>query len=142
MNKLYKENGLLSEHGENVTYPLKDALQRILFHNDIRALSEYELRTLGGALQKIVGDAISERTQAKRELASKFAAMSDDDFYAHLKNRYGEKWMLVSLNNEEFERLPRLSKEEIEAALEEGHKARAEAERCTPMVIDRGLRFK
>ena len=107
MSKLYKENGLLSEHGVVVTHPVKMALYKVLNqHEDIKCLSENELRTLGGALQKIVGDAISERIHFKSEVNKKLAAMSDEQFTGYLKAKYGSRWMLQSLTTEEFARVP------------------------------------
>ena len=50
MSKLYKENGLLSES---------------------------ELRTFGGALQKIVGDLISDRVQFNKQVDKKLLEMRD-----------------------------------------------------------------
>jgi hypothetical protein len=144
MSKLYKENGLLSEHGLNVTSQVKMAIYKLLNQNDeIKQLSEGELRTLGGSLQKIVGDLIAERIQFTNQVAKKFAEMNDKQFYGYLEEKYGDDWMLVSLSKEEFDRLPRLSHDEIQAALQEGLKAREEAIKATPSVnINPGLRFK
>jgi len=58
-----------------------------------------------------------------------FDEMTDDQFYDFLKEKYGEQWMLVSLTQEEFDRLPRLSAEEIEDLLKQGHKDRLELEK-------------
>lgn len=104
MNKLYKENGLLSSHGENVTYGLSQALSKLLSDPHISEMSEHELRTFGGALQKIVGDAISNKIQAKKDLSSRFAAMSDEQFEGFLKVKYGPRWILVSMTPEELDR--------------------------------------
>ncbi len=107
MSKLYKENGLLSDHGVHVTHPVKMALYKLLNqHEDIKVLSELELRDLGGALQKIVGDAISERVNFKNEVQKKLDAMNDERFTGYLKAKYGSRWMLQSLSTEELERLP------------------------------------
>jgi hypothetical protein len=141
---LYKENGLLSEHGQCVVSPVKTAIFKLLnINEEIKEMGENELRNLGSSLQKIVGDLISDRIQLKNEVARKLAAMKDDEFYAHLKEKYGDNWMLVSLTGEELERCPRLSKEEIDKALEEGRKAAQEYYDNVPMVrVDPGLRFK
>jgi len=123
MNKLYKENGLLSEHGVVVTHPVKMACYKLLnINNEIKQLSEDELRTLGGALQKIVGDAISERIAFKREVATKLAEMNDAQFEALLKAKYGSNWMFQTLSNEELTRCPRTQQQEIENILKESAK--------------------
>lgn len=144
MDKLYKENGLLSEYGQVVTSPVKIAIYKLLNQQeDVKTMSENELRTLGGALQKIVGDLISDRVQFKKEVARKMAELSDAQFESLLKEKYGERWMLVSLTDEEFDRLPRLSKEDMQKAIDEGIKARNEAIDATPAVyLNPGLRFK
>jgi hypothetical protein len=144
MKKMYKENGYLSEHGEVVTHPVKMALYKLLNQDEqVKQMDESELRVLGSALQKIVGDQISDRIQFKKEVARKLAEMKDEQFYDYLKEKYGDNWMLVSLTGEELARCPRLSKEEIEKSLEEGRKAAEEYYRSVPAVrVDPGLRFK
>ncbi len=106
MNKLYKENGLLSEHGVIVTHDVKMAMYKLLNqHEEIKCLDEHELRVLGGALQKIVADAISDRIQFKREMAKKLAAYNDQQLAALLKAKYGERWMFMTLTPEELQRV-------------------------------------
>lgn len=141
---LYGDNGHLTDHGVHVTHSVKMAVYKLLnINEEVKQMGEDELRTLGAALQKIVGDQISDRIQLKNEVARKLAAMKDEEFYTHLKEKYGDNWMLVSLTGEELERCPRLSKEEIEKSLEEGRKAAQEYYDNIPMVrIDPGLRFK
>ncbi len=110
--ELYKDNGILSEHGVVVTHPVKMALYKLLNqHEEIKGLSENELRTLGGSLQKIVGDAISERILFKNEVQKKLDAFNDEQFTAYLKAKYGSRWMLQSLSEEELARLPPASTE-------------------------------
>src|SRR5690606_36085487 len=142
-NKYFKENGFLTSEGENLLNPVEKAIKSVFSQEDVKSFSESQLRILGSALAKLVGDTVSDHQQAKREVKAKFAAMTNDQFEAYLKAKYGDRWMLVSLTEEEFERLPRLSNEEIKAALEEGRKAREEFERNVPMVrIDPSLRFR
>jgi hypothetical protein len=106
MKKLYKENGLLSEAGEVATHPVKMALWKMLrMDEQIKYMDESELRVLGGALQKIVGDLISDRIQEKNDQAKSLAQMEDAEFERLLKKKYGERWMLVSLEPEELDRV-------------------------------------
>lgn|SRR5574337_334783 len=106
MNKLYKDNGLLSEHGEVVTSPVKMAVYKLLnIDAEIKQLDEYELRVLGGALQKIVGDLITERIQFKKEVATRVDEMRKRNVQDYLKEKYGDRWMLVSLTPEDLEAL-------------------------------------
>lgn len=106
MNKMYKENGLLSEHGQCVTSPVKMAVYKLLWQDEeIKQMDESQLRVLGGVLQKIVADQISERIQHKNEVAKSLAVMEDAEFERLLKKKYGDRWMLVSLEKEELERV-------------------------------------
>lgn len=143
MNKLYKENGLLSEGGEVVTHPVKMAVYKLLNQDEqVKQMGESELRVLGGCLQKIVGDLISERIQFKNEVAKKLAAMKDEEFENYLKEKYGDRWILVSLTEEELDRVPRLSEEQIQNALEQGRRDREAAANAPIPYIDPGLRFR
>lgn len=106
MNKMYKDNGLLSEHGQVVTSPVKLAVYKLLWQDEeIKQMDESQLRVLGGVLQKIVADQISDRIQHKKEVAKNLAAMEDAEFERLLKKKYGDRWMLVSLEPEELDRV-------------------------------------
>ncbi len=106
MKKLYKENGILSEDGEVVTHSVKMAVWKLLrMDEQVKQMGEYDLRVLGGSLQKIVGDLISERVQEKNEQVKRLAEMEDAEFERLLKKKYGERWMLVSLEPEELDRV-------------------------------------
>lgn len=118
MNKLYKENGLLSEHGVHVTHNVKMAVWKLLrMEEDVKHMDESQLRVLGGVLQKIVGDLISERIQERNEITKHLAAMEDAEFERLLKKKYGDRWMLVSLEPEELERIKPIAEEEIKRIL-------------------------
>lgn len=92
MKKLYKENGLLSEHGVVVTHPVKMAVYKLLNQDEeVKQMNENELRILGGALQKIVGDLIYERVHFKNEIAKELTEMEGAQFEAMLKKKYGDR---------------------------------------------------
>jgi hypothetical protein len=135
MKKLYKENGLLSEHGEVVTHPVKMAVWKLLrMDEQVKQMSESELRVFGGNLSKIVGDLISERIQEKNEMAKSLAEMEDAEFERLLKKKYGDRWMFVTLANEELERARTISSEDIK-------KAQEELAKCD-ITYPSGVRFK
>lgn len=135
MKKMYKENGLLSEDGENVTHPVKMAVWKLLrMDEQVKQMGESELRVLGGCLQKIVGDLISERIQEKNDQAKRLAEMEDEQFKALLKKKYGDRWMFVTLANEELERARTISDEDIK-------KAQEELAKCD-ITYPSGVRFK
>ena len=113
MNKLYNEDGFLSEEGVHATHPLKMVLYKILNQNeDIKRLEEHELRVLGGTLQKMVADAISERIQFKKEVNRRLEEMNDNQLAALLQAKYGKRWMLQTLTPEELSRVAKMSNKE------------------------------
>ncbi len=119
MDKLFKENGFLSEEGERVFKELLDGKIATLLK---QGNSENEIRLIGSLIQKRVGDAVSNAVQAKREIAAKFAAMNDKQFQAYLVAKYGDNWMFQSLTPDELDRCPKLQQQEIENILKESAK--------------------
>ena len=125
MRKLFKGNGLLTEEGRNTFQTLQSVLDGVV--SDVcRDMTESEMQTVQAALAKMVGDTMSNAMQAKRNLKSKLAAMSDEQFEGFLKAKYGEKWRFISLTKEEYERVPRLTQEEVRESLSKGIKAAIE----------------
>lgn len=146
MNKLFAENGLLSADGKMVAQPLASGLESVFSNPQVKSMSEAEIRALGSNLSKMVGDFISERLQAKRDIANKFNEMNDAQFEAYLKVKYGDRWMLVTVTQDEMDRvrtMAAMSDERIREALEQGRKDREAAMQANPCVrIDPGLRFR
>ena len=122
MNKMFKENGLLSEEGNKVVQPLQDALTKVFTSKEVRDMSIDEIRALGANLAKIVGDSISDRIHHKKYLENKFAAMTDDQFESYLKDKHGDGWMFASLTQSELDRFPKLQRDKIENILKESAK--------------------
>lgn len=122
MRKLFQGNGLLTEEGRNVFQTLQSVLDGVV-SDTCRNMSESEMLTVQAALAKMVGDTMSNAMQAKRDLKNKFAAMTNEQFEAYLKVKYGEKWPLISLTQEELDRVPRLTRDEVDEALSKGIKA-------------------
>lgn len=144
MSKYFKDNGFLSEDGKKLVQPVHDSLMEVLTSKEVRhEMSEAEIMTLGSNLAKAVGDHISELLFAKRQPSNQYTDMSDEQFEAHLKAKYGDKWMLVALTKEEFARLPKPSDEEIKEAWQKGIQDREAYLKNAPSLhIDPGLRFK
>lgn len=59
MNKMFKDNGFLSEDGRKVLQPLYDGLVEVMSSPEVRAMSVQELQTLQANLAKLIGDAMS-----------------------------------------------------------------------------------
>jgi hypothetical protein len=142
-DKLYKDNGILTEEGKNLLAPVEEALRKVFASPEVREMSISQLRTLGSSLSHLVGETTSNVIQGKTELTNRMEKLTDEQFEAYLKAKYGDKWMLVSLTPEEFARVRPLSRESIEKALEEGRKAAEDYYKNVPAVrIDPGLRFR
>ena len=86
MSKLYKENGFLSEYGEDTFSQYLDKEINVLLNS---AKNENELRLIGSLIYKRVGDILADRIRDKNRIKSKFDAMSNEEFYSYLKNKYG-----------------------------------------------------
>lgn len=142
MNKYFTENGFLSEDGKKLVEEFNSGLVATLNQAGAKNMSEAEIRTLGCNLGKILGDTISNLLQTKSDSKNSFSVMTDEQFEAHLKNKYGARWMLVSVTKEEFDRVKimvTMSDEKMKEAWEE---AREAALSHVSQVIDSGLRFR
>ena len=128
MNEMnvFTENGNLNENGKKVTAPLASALEHIFASYEVKDMSIDEMRSFGASLAKIVKDEVSNRIQGKLDVKTKFGHMTDDQFNAYLRVKYGKEFALKTLTPEEFDRLPLIPKEVFDKALEEGRKASEE----------------
>jgi hypothetical protein len=118
--KLLKENGEFSEEGNQAMSEFRLALAKLIDSDDVRDMSQAQLRTLGGLLAKETGDRISFRISDKLQRAARFEKMSDEEFETHLKEKYGDVWQFTTLNPEELARVPVLSQEKNRELLEKG----------------------
>lgn len=86
--------------------------------------TEIELRIMAGTLSKHIGDLVANKLAEQNQKRSELDAMSDQEFEASMKAKYGENWMLKSITPEELRRCPVISKEKLQAAFQEGLEAR------------------
>lgn len=56
----------------------------------------------------------------KQDLAIKLDKMTNDEFIEYMVDKYGPRWMLVTILPEELDRCPISTEEEIEEALRQG----------------------
>jgi hypothetical protein len=125
-NELVKEGGVLSDYGKGFLKRLTDNLESALSSEEVRSMSVSQLRTFGGILAKLIGDAVSNRMEIKSNYENRFSIMSDNEFETYLKNKYGEKWTLTPLSKDEFARCEAMSDKPLkifEMNEEELHKA-------------------
>lgn len=59
MNKLFKDNGFMSEEGKKVLQPLHDGLYEVIRSPEVQAMSVQELQVLQANLAKLIGDVMS-----------------------------------------------------------------------------------
>lgn len=146
MSKYFTGNGFLSEEGKRLVEDFNFGLAATFIQDAVKEMSEAELRTLGAALSNIIGNQVSNLIAAKNNLAKKLDDMSDEQFVAFMKAKYGKNWMLISITDEEFNRVKRMdsvSDEQIREAFAQGLEAREAYLKSVPSVnIDPGLRFK
>ncbi len=79
MNKLFSENGQLTEHGQNVFDQQLGGLEKLLNH----ATNEAELRIIGCLIASYAGNLVSKRV-LDYSAPDSFWKMSDEDFMAYL----------------------------------------------------------
>jgi hypothetical protein len=58
MNNLVNQDGFLSEDGRSFVIPFNEEIKRIFASEQVNAMTETQLRILGSALQKTIGDAV------------------------------------------------------------------------------------
>jgi hypothetical protein len=142
MKNIFNGNGVLTEEGKTLLLEFNTALDNLLGSDHVMDMTENDLQLLGSHLSSVVGNVISKRIGTKLQTKGQFAAMTDDEFYAYLEIKYGQLWKFLSLTNEEYHRVPRLTDEEIKKALEEGARHREAVENFYPPFIDPSIRFK
>ena len=142
MKDFFNGNGVLTEEGKTLLLDFNTALDNLMASDNVMDMTENDLRLLGSYLSSVIGNRISKRISTKLQTKSQFDAMTDDEFYAYLQQKYGQLWRLLTLTHEEYHRVPRLTDEEIKSALEEGARQRKAVEDTFGSFIDPNIRFK
>ena len=106
MNSIFTGNGFLSKEGEQFVSDFRYGISQIMESDEVRDMSEQELRVLLSNMQRMVGDAIFERISRAMQLTNELNALTDEQFYAQLQEKYGDNWLLQGLEKEELARLP------------------------------------
>ena len=142
MKDFFNGNGVLTEEGKTLLLDFNTALDNLMASDNVMDMTENDLRLLGSYLSSVIGNRISKRISTKLQTKSQFDAMTDDEFYAYLQQKYGQLWRLLTLTHEEYHRVPQLTDEEIKSALEEGARQRKAVEDTFGSFIDPNIRFK
>lgn len=132
MNKLFKENGFLSEEGEQFLLSFKKVFSEILNSDEINMMTTSELRVFGSILSSMIANTISKTISDRTTLSDSYNAMSDERFIEHLNKKYDKEprpeniksgmcWLLFAqLSKEEAVRATKLIQNNIKALLKEG----------------------
>src|ERR1017187_9288398 len=122
-SKWFKENGILSNEGEKAMIEVRDELDNFLDHDEVEDMSVSELQTLGACLANFVADRIHKKIIRRHQMHNRLEAMTDEEFYAYLKEKYGDHiWQFCTLTPEELARCPTLSPEDFEKIMQENAK--------------------
>lgn len=111
--KFFDDNGFLSEDGKRMLLEFNTAIENLIATDEVDDMSEAEIRAMGSVLSKNIGDAVANRISRKLQEKNKLTAMSEKDFEAYLKNKYGDNWFFMTLTPEEFDRVPTLDFDQI-----------------------------
>ena len=113
MGNFFTETGTPTAEGQKILGTVKLAIQDLVESDAVYRLNQAELLTLGGHLAKIAGEAISNKIAYKLRLTHKYQSMTDDEFRAYLKDKYGNCWPIVSIEVEELQRMPQEDLEKV-----------------------------
>ena len=114
MSKFFTDNGFLSEYGKEDFEMYLDKEINIILNT---TKNENELRILGSLICKRVQDKVLEHITRAAQEENKLNAMTDEQFYSFLEEKYGDAWAKATLTAAEIKRVPRLTSEEIHELL-------------------------
>jgi hypothetical protein len=106
MKDLFKENGSLTEEGERFIIDFQYGLSQIMESDEVQEMSDDQLRTLQSNLMKMIGRVFTIKMSRNLQFLNDLFTLTDEQFYAHLKDKYGDNWIFHSLEKEERERIP------------------------------------
>lgn len=113
----------MNTEDEDILLPVAQSVEKLFSTAPVKEMTVSQLRAFGLYTIRVIADMFAEKVQARENLISRFENMTDDQFEAYLKAKYGEDWMFKSLAPDEFGRVMSSEgkfKEDIETALHEG----------------------
>jgi hypothetical protein len=102
--KLFTGNGFLTKEGEQFVSDFRYGFAQIMGTDEVSEMSLGELNALQSNLMKLVGDAFAKKVSHNLQLTAKLSEMTDEQFLQHLKEKYGDNWILHGLEKEERQR--------------------------------------
>lgn len=106
LNDSFDEHGYPTKIGKHAIIPFTVTMEKIFSSEYVKDMTVDETKNLIKNLYSIMEKMLSKRIEGKEKLIAQFAGMSDEQFMAYLKVKYGKDYMLTSLPIEEYNRLP------------------------------------
>lgn len=142
MNNYFNKNGTLTPEGKRLILHYTGAIDILFNTEECADLSMDELKVLQTNMLAYLNDKFARRLAHKQAIIDKLNQMSDQEFEAYLKEKYGSVWPLLTLSHEEYARVPVLSQEKIEQLLKEGAQRAAKVPRSGLKLPKKKLPFK
>ena len=95
-------------------------IDRILSHPDTIQMTSDELELYAEKILKILFSKVRAKMTEKQNLAIQLDRMTNEEFEEYMSNKYGPKWMLVTILPEELDRCSPITDEQIKEALKQG----------------------
>lgn len=106
LDDAFNEYGHPTKMGRYAVIPFTVTMEKIFSSEYVKYMTIDETKALIKNLNSIMEKMLSKRIEGKEKLIAQFAGMSDEQFMAYLKVKYGKDYMLISLPVEEYNRLP------------------------------------
>ena len=119
MAKLFKETGALTPEGEQLLRPIVLALEDMFETDEFSKMPEQQVRILQTQLMKLLGDKFCDTLVSKAQRAGRYFEMTDEEFETHIKTKYGDVWMWMTLEPEEMSRYEPIAKKSFDKLIED-----------------------
>jgi len=119
MKNLFKETGALTPEGEQLLGPIALALEDLFETDEFSKMPEQQVRILQTQLMKLIGDQFCDKIVSKRQRSGRYFKMTDEAFETHIKIKYGDVWMWMTLEPEEMDRYADIAKKNFDKLVED-----------------------
>lgn len=119
MSKLFTETGALTPKGEELLRAMKIALEDLSETDTFSKMPEQEVRILQTQIMTLVGNLFCDKIISKRQRSGRYFKMTDQEFETHIKTKYSDVWMWMTLEPEEMNRYADIAKKNFDKLAEE-----------------------
>ena|ERR1700722_8798069 len=110
MSKCFLGTGFLSETGKSLLLEVKSELENVMISDYVNEMTIADLRILSANLSNMVSDAVSKKIAQKLQLEKYLETLTDEEFLAGLLDSYGSCWEIMTLKEEEQQRMKMVKK--------------------------------